>query len=385
MEQDKKNSAQRNRALLYIGVLLCILAIAMAIYKVTTIQKNPTKIHDEIDIIENIDRYFESRKQDFTIFDVPRNLELNITDEVKIEILPTPNFAKLDSNEFNGELVEIKKYNSLAIEPEVNTTQKLNLGKDLDRNLSISPKMDLNSSQNLKAIESINIKPNKLNSNKKKPKLAIIIDDISTFYHAKKIKSLGLKITPSIFPPSQNYPQTASVAREFKFYMIHLPLEAIDYPYAEKNTLKVGDSSEKINAQISKIRSSFPSAIYINNHTGSKFTSDYASMKMLFNSLKAHKMIFIDSYTTKESKAGILSKEFGNKYLKRDVFIDNSRDENAIINQLRRAIKIAKISGKAIAIGHPYPQTFKALEIMKNELQNEVELVLAKDMYEFYN
>ena len=201
----------------------------------------------------------------------------------------------------------------------------------------------------------------------------------------RKIKSIGLKITPSIFPISQNYPQTISVAREFKFYMIHLPLEAINYPYQEKNTLKVGDSIEKINKQIAKIRSDFPNAIYINNHTGSKFTSDYNSMKILFNSLKTYKMIFIDSYTTKESKAGILSKEFGNKYLKRDVFIDNNKDEKAIINQIRRAIKIAKISGQAIAIGHPYSQTFKALEAMKNELKSEVELVFVKDLYEFYN
>lgn len=367
MEQDKKNSAPKSRALLYIGILLCILAVAMAIYTIASSYKNTSKAHNQTLIIENIDRYFEGRRQDFTIFDVPRNLELNITDEVKIQMLPTPNFTKLD-----GELVEIKKVDKV-INSDANST--INNIKDLNDNLNQSLKSATNYSANL------NIKPKPTN----KPKLAIIIDDISTFYHAKKIKSLGLKITPSIFPISQNYPQTISVAREFKFYMIHLPLEAINYPYQEKNTLKVGDSIEKINNQIAKIRSDFPNAIYINNHTGSKFTSDYSSMKILFNSLKTYKMIFIDSYTTKDSKAGILSKEFGNKYLKRDVFIDNNKDEKAIINQIRRAIKIAKISGQAIAIGHPYSQTFKALEVMKNELKSEVELVFVKDLYELYN
>lgn len=377
MEQDKKNSAQRSRALLYIGILLCILVVAMAIYTIASSYKNPSKAYNQTLIIENIDRYFEGRRQDFTIFDVPRNLELNITDEVKIQMLPTSNFTKLDGDEFDGELVEIKKVDKV-INSDANST--INNSKDLNDNLNQSLKSATNYSANL----NIKSKPTKqLKSNK--PKLAIIIDDISTFYHAKKIRSLGLKITPSIFPISQNYPQTISVAREFKFYMIHLPLEAINYPYQEKNTLKVGDSIEKINKQIAKIRSDFPNAIYINNHTGSKFTSDYNSMKILFNSLKTYKMIFIDSYTTKESKAGILSKEFGNKYLKRDVFIDNNKDEKAIINQIRRAIKIAKISGQAIAIGHPYSQTFKALEAMKNELKSEVELVFVKDLYELYN
>lgn len=377
MEQDKKNSAQRSRALLYIGILLCILVVAMAIYTIASNYKNPSKDHNQTLIIENIDRYFEGRRQDFTIFDVPRNLELNITDEVKIQMLPTPNFTNLDGDKFDGELAEIKKADKV-INSDANST--INNSKDLNLKTNQSLKSATNYSANL----NIKSKPTKqLKSNK--PKLAIIIDDISTFYHAKKIKSLGLKITPSIFPISQNYPQTISVAREFKFYMIHLPLEAINYPYQEKNTLKVGDSIEKINKQIAKIRSDFPSAIYINNHTGSKFTSDYSSMKILFNSLKTYKMIFIDSYTTKESKAGILSKEFGNKYLKRDVFIDNNKDEKAIINQIRRAIKIAKISGQAIAIGHPYSQTFKALEVMKNELKSEVELVFVKDLYELYN
>lgn len=376
MEQDKKNSAQRSRALLYIGILLCILVVAMAIYTIASSYKNTSKAHNQTLIIENIDRYFEGRRQDFTIFDVPRNLELNITDEVKIQMLPTPNFTKLD-----GELVEIKK-DDKVINSDANST--INNIKDLNDNLNLKTNQSLNLATNYSTNSNIKSKPtNKPKSNK--PKLAIIIDDISTFYHAKKIKSLGLNITPSIFPISQNYPQTISVAREFKFYMIHLPLEAINYPYQEKNTLKVGDSIEKINKQIAKIRSDFPNAIYINNHTGSKFTSDYSSMKILFNSLKTYKMIFIDSYTTKESKAGILSKEFGNKYLKRDVFIDNNKDEKAIINQIRRAIKIAKISGQAIAIGHPYSQTFKALEAMKNELKSEVELVFVKDLYELYN
>lgn len=348
----------------------------MAIYTIASSYKNPSKTHNQTLIIENIDRYFEGRRQDFTIFDVPRNLELNITDEVKIQMLPTPNFTKLD-----GELVEIKKADKV-INSDANLT--INNSKDLNDNLNLKTNQSLNLATNYSTNSNIKPKPTK-QPKSNKPKLAIIIDDISTFYHAKKIKSLGLKITPSIFPISQNYPQTISVAREFKFYMIHLPLEAINYPYQEKNTLKVGDSIEKINNQIAKIRSDFPNAIYINNHTGSKFTSDYNSMKILFNSLKTYKMIFIDSYTTKESKAGILSKEFGNKYLKRDVFIDNNKDEKAIINQIRRAIKIAKISGQAIAIGHPYSQTFKALEAMKNELKSEVELVFVKDLYELYN
>lgn len=381
MEQDKKNSAQRSRALLYVGILLCILVVAMAIYTIASNYKNPSKAHNQTRIIENIDRYFESRRQDFTIFDVPRNLELNITDEVQIQMLPTPNFTKLDGDEFDGEFVEIKRVDEV-INNDTNST--INNSKDLNSNPNLkanpSQKLAINSSENT------NIKPKPTNKPKSnKPKLAIIIDDISTFYHAKKIKSLNLNITPSIFPPNDNYPNSARVAREFEFYMIHLPLEAMNYQAQEKNTLKVGDSSDKIESEISKIRSNFPKAIYINNHTGSKFTSDYDSLKKLFIAFKKHNMIFIDSYTTKDSKAKILSSEFGNKYLKRDVFIDNTKDEKAIINKLKEAIKIAQKSGFAIAIGHPYEQTFKVLKGFKSELESQVDIIFLRDLYEIYN
>ena len=348
----------------------------MAIYTIASNYKNPSKAHDQTRIIENIDRYFESRRQDFTIFDVPRNLELNITDEVKIQMLPTPNFTKLDGDEFDGEFVEIKRVDEV-INNDTNST--INNSKDLNSTLNLkanpSQKLVINSSENT------NIKPKPTN----KPKLAIIIDDISTFHQAKKIKSLNLNITPSIFPPNANYPNSARVAREFEFYMIHLPLEAMNYQAQEKNTLKVGDSSAKIESEIGKIRSNFPKAIYINNHTGSKFTSDYDSLKKLFIALKKHNMIFIDSYTTKDSKAKILSSEFGNKYLRRDVFIDNTKDEKAIINKLKEAIKIAQKSGFAIAIGHPYEQTFKALKSFKSELESQVDIIFLRDLYEIYN
>ena len=100
---------------------------------------------------------------------------------------------------------------------------------------------------------------------------------------------------------------------------------------------------------------------------------------------KKYNMIFIDSYTTKDSKAKILSSEFGNKYLKRDVFIDNTKDEKAIINKLKEAIKISQKSGFAIAIGHPYEQTFKALKGFKSELESQVDIIFLRDLYEIYN
>lgn len=338
MAKRSKNSTSNNEVLVYLGIFLSIGIIIVVVYLMLN-SKSSQKQAFEPKAIEKIDRYFADKTRDYSILDTAQNA-------TQIEQNVTKNIIQIDEN-----ITQIDR-----LKDEINSNQSIKS----QYNPPKKPIVD-------------------------RPKLAIIIDDISTFYQAKKIKSLNLNITPSIFPPSANYPNSARVAREFEFYMIHLPLEAMNYQAQEKNTLKVGDSSAKIESEISKIRSNFPKAIYINNHTGSKFTSDYDSLKKLFIAFKKHNMIFIDSYTTKDSKAKILSSEFGNKYLKRDVFIDNTKDEKAIINKLKEAIKIAQKSGFAIAIGHPYEQTFKALKSFKSELESQVDIMLLRDLYEIYN
>lgn len=338
MAKRSKNSTSNNEVLVYLGIFLSIGIIIVVVYLVLNSKSSQKQVF-EPKAIEKIDRYFADKTRDYSILDTAQNA-------TQIEQNATKNIIQIDEN-----ITQIDR-----LKDEINSNQSIKS----QYNPPKKPIVD-------------------------RPKLAIIIDDISTFHQAKKIKSLNLNITPSIFPPSANYPNSARVAREFEFYMIHLPLEAMNYQAQEKNTLKVGDSSAKIESEISKIRSNFPKAIYINNHTGSKFTSDYDSLKKLFIAFKKHNMIFIDSYTTKDSKAKILSSEFGNKYLKRDVFIDNTKDEKAIINKLKEAIKIAQKSGFAIAIGHPYEQTFKALKGFKSELESQVDIIFLRDLYEIYN
>ncbi|WP_096021403.1 divergent polysaccharide deacetylase family protein [Campylobacter lanienae] len=338
MAKRSKNSTSNNEVLVYLGIFLSIGIIIVVVYLMLN-SKSSQKQAFEPKAIEKIDRYFADKTRDYSILDTAQNA-------TQIEQNATKNIIQIDEN-----ITQIDR-----LKDEINSNQSIKS----QYNPPKKPIVD-------------------------RPKLAIIIDDISTFHQAKKIKSLNLNITPSIFPPSANYPNSARVANEFEFYMIHLPLEAMNYQAQEKNTLKVGDSSAKIESEISKIRSNFPKAIYINNHTGSKFTSDYDSLKKLFIAFKKHNMIFIDSYTTKDSKAKILSSEFGNKYLKRDVFIDNTKDEKAIINKLKEAIKIAQKSGFAIAIGHPYEQTFKALKGFKSELESQVDVIFLRDLYEIYN
>lgn len=207
-----------------------------------------------------------------------------------------------------------------------------------------------------------------------KPKLAIIIDDVSTASHVNAIKELHLPITMSFLPPSKSRPASHTLAAKEDFYMVHLPMEAQNFKAEEPMTLRVDDSHAKILQRIEELKELFPKVKYINNHTGSKFTADEAAMDRLILALKSQNIRFIDSRTTGSSKAQKVSKKYDLEYVGRDVFLDHQMDKSYIVAQIKKAIQIAKKHGTAIAIGHPHANTIAALGESK-ALLKEVELV----------
>ncbi len=216
------------------------------------------------------------------------------------------------------------------------------------------------------------------------PKLAIIMDDISTNAQASELKKLSIKVTPSIFPPEKQHPKTAGLAKEFSVYMVHLPLQALNYTNEKANTLRTGDSKEKISQRIKDIKNDFKGVKYINNHTGSGFTSDFKSTLALLAELKNSEIYFIDSLTTNKSTVLDVSKKLGLKYAYRDVFLDNEQNVSKILKMINKAVAVAKKDGVAIAICHPYKSTFEALKIAQKDAFKGVEVVYVDKIYEYY-
>ncbi|MDQ1243955.1 MAG: uncharacterized protein QG565_295 [Campylobacterota bacterium] len=208
-----------------------------------------------------------------------------------------------------------------------------------------------------------------------RPKLAIIIDDVSIASHVNAIKGLNLPITMSFLPPSKSRPNSHALASKENFYMVHLPMEAQNFTKEEPFTLKIGDSQEKISQRIDELKKLFPKVGFINNHTGSKFTADESAMNRLLFSLKSQNIAFIDSRTTADSKAQKASKKYGLNYVGRDIFLDHKMDKPYIKAQIKKAIEVAKSHGSAIAIGHPHANTILAINESK-ALFGDVDLVL---------
>lgn len=214
----------------------------------------------------------------------------------------------------------------------------------------------------------------------KKPKLAIIIDDVSSKAQLKSLQSLGLKLTPSIFPPHEGSPHNHELAKGLSHYMIHLPMQSGKSYDTHEKTLMVTDSSEQITKRVKEIRALFPHAKYVNNHTGSVFTSTYLSMERLYTALRKEGFIFMDSRTIASTKVPQITKKYADPYLARDVFIDNQHNITSIHKQLKHAVNMAKKRGYAIAIGHPHQVTIQALA-SAGKILKEVEMVYIDELY----
>lgn len=222
--------------------------------------------------------------------------------------------------------------------------------------------------------------PPKKQAKKQKPKLAIIMDDLAYKSQLNDLQKLNLPITPSFFPVSPDSPDTAKLAASTPFYMVHLPLEAQNPQHSRQKWILVGSNQDEIRAQIATIKEQFPRLMFLNNHTGSKFTASEPDMANLLQVLGEFGIEFVDSRTSADTAAPKLYKQASRPLLSRDVFLDNTPSVSYTTDQLKLAIKIAKKKGYAIAICHPHKSTFKALANAKHSLFKEVELVYIKDL-----
>ena len=268
----------------------------------------------------------------------------------------------------------LKNSESLKPEPakksETEPVKKTEKAKTNDKNQKESVKKD-----------DFAVAPFTPNSSVKgRAKLVIIIDDVATFEHAGMIKSLGLKITPSIFPATKTHPDTPSIARSFEFYMIHLPMQAKHFDSPEIGTLTINESFESMLAKIKKIRKDFPRAVYTNNHTGSRFTSDFNAMDRAYMALIDQGFIFVDSKTIAQTAVAKAAKKHNQPYISRDIFLDDNPSAAAVRRELVAAVNLAKKRGYAIAIGHPKKNTIAVIKESKNNILKDVEVVYLKDI-----
>ena len=100
----------------------------------------------------------------------------------------------------------------------------------------------------------------------------------------------------------------------------------------------------------------------VNNHEGSRFTSDAGALAPVMAALKARGLFFFDSRTAPGSKGEAAAKAAGVASVGRDIFLDDDQREAAVTAQLNALAAAAKRDGVAVAIGHPHAATLRLLK-----------------------
>jgi len=217
-------------------------------------------------------------------------------------------------------------------------------------------------------------------------RVAIILDDAGNDYiNYNAIYSIASPLTLSVLP---NLPASRRVALDAASHgmevMLHLPMEPFDPAHAmsDGTMITTAMSSSEIESFIEKSIASVPGAKGVNNHMGSKATSDQRVTEHVMRCISSRGLFFVDSRTSPKSVAYGAAREVGLRAGRNELFLDVSANAEAVEAKLARLVEIAANKGYAIGIGHATrPVSISVLKRLMPQYEKKgVEFVFASSL-----
>ena len=196
------------------------------------------------------------------------------------------------------------------------------------------------------------------------PKIAIVIDDAGV---DKKRTSSVIQLLPPLTIAFLTYAselkkQVRNAKKAGHEIIVHMAMEPESVNIDPgPNVLLTKSDSKEILDQLRWGLNRFDGYVGINNHMGSRFTSDPNGMGVVMRELKRRGLLFLDSRTSKNTVGASIALAYDVPYTQRDFFLDNDASMRAINLQLKKIESFANKNGYAVAIGHPKDTTLRAL------------------------
>lgn len=195
--------------------------------------------------------------------------------------------------------------------------------------------------------------------------ISIILDDLGD-QHDAGLRAVNLPgaVACAFLPATRFGAAHAERAHALgKEVLLHLPLQpnrsAQQYPTALTLNAGRADMAAYLRAGLQSV----PHARGVNNHQGSLLTEMPQHMDWLMAEIKLHPgLYFVDSRTSGASIAYRAARARAVPSTERQVFLDSERGIEAVRAAFRQLIERARRDEHALAIGHPYPETFRVLE-----------------------
>jgi len=198
-----------------------------------------------------------------------------------------------------------------------------------------------------------------------RPRISVVIDDVGLDrQRTARAIALPAPLTLSFLPYAMDLPrQTEAAHRAGHELLVHVPMEPLRKNLdAGPSPLDIGIGNDEVLQRLRWDLTRFDGYVGINNHMGSRFTSDAGALEPVMQELRQRGLLFIDSRTVAHSAGTEVAGKYGVPHAGRDVFLDDEISTPAIAARLGELERVARHNGSAIAIGHPHDQTLDALK-----------------------
>jgi polysaccharide deacetylase 2 family uncharacterized protein YibQ len=207
------------------------------------------------------------------------------------------------------------------------------------------------------------------------PVIAVVLDDCGgNLEMARSVLSTDVPLTWAIIPNLKYSDETAALLREAGVpFLAHVPMQAVIDPPGRAGrrglySIGAGMSAEEVRAALVPILDGMEGLFGVNNHRGSRATSDRGVMDAVMAVLAERDLFFLDSRTSPESVAYRSAVEHGLNAAYNSYFLDNKSDRDSIAARMRDAMKAASRKGMIVAICHLRPETVAFLEDFAGEV-----------------
>lgn len=217
--------------------------------------------------------------------------------------------------------------------------------------------------------------------------LAIVIDDFGNdMKGTDEMMKLPVKFTAAIMPFMPTTKQDAEEAHRLGHdVIIHMPMEPNkgSKKWLGPGALTVDLTDAEVRQRLEEAIRDVPHAIGMNNHMGSKVTSDERMMRIILRVCKENGLFFLDSRTSYWTVVPKIAAELDVPIVSNDVFLDDIHTIQHITKQIDVLRKHLESHVSCITIGHVGVYGDKTASVLKQSipaLQPNVQFVKLSEL-----
>lgn len=218
-------------------------------------------------------------------------------------------------------------------------------------------------------------------------RLAIIIDDVGNdMKGTAEILAMPVKLTVAVMPFLPTTKKDAIAAHEKGMdVIVHMPMEPKKGrpEWLGPGAITSNLTDEEVRSRVEKAIDDVPHAIGMNNHMGSKITSDKRIMSIVLDVCKERGLFFVDSRTNFRTVVGELAISKNMPPVGNDIFLDDQNSKQHIRKQLDMAAQRAIDKDICVVIGHVGHSGMNTSAVIResvSRLQNQVQFVGIGDL-----